>query len=85
MQRTRSGKGYWMLTRSGDVLAFGDARKLGDIGGCSNYGGATRLLVSPSGMGYWISTADGSVVAFGDAKRLGFPVQIAGRPIALMR
>jgi len=67
------------------VLAFGDAKKLGDISGCSNYGGATRLLGSPSGRGYWISTANGSVIAFGDAKRLGFPVRIAGRPIALMR
>jgi hypothetical protein len=85
MQRTPSGRGYWMLTRSGKVLAFGDAPKLGGIAGCSNYGGANRLLGSPSGRGYWIATADGSVIAFGDAKRLGFPVRIAGRPVALMR
>jgi hypothetical protein len=85
MQRTPSGHGYWMLTSSGRILAFGDARKHGDIGGCTNYGGATRLLVSPTGKGYWIATADGSVIAFGDAKRLGFPVRIAGHPVALMR
>jgi hypothetical protein len=85
MQRTPDGLGYWMLTRSGQVFAFGAARKRGDISGCSNYGGANRLLVSPTGNGYWIATADGSVIAFGDARRLGFPIRIAGQPIALMR
>jgi hypothetical protein len=73
-----------MLTRSGRVYPFGDARKLGDIGGCTNYGGANRLLVSPTGKGYWIATADGSVISFGDAKRLGFPISIVGKPVALM-
>ena len=85
MQRTATGNGYWMLSRSGAVYAFGDARRYGDTAGCSNYGGANRLLVSPTGKGYWIATADGSVIAFGDAKRLGFPISIAGQPIALMR
>ena len=85
MQRTLDGHGYWMLTRSGQVLAFGDAANYGGINGCSNYGGADRLLVSPTSKGYWIATADGSVIAFGDARRLGFPIRIAGRPIALMR
>jgi hypothetical protein len=74
-----------MLTQAGRVLSFGDAPRLGDISGCTNYGGANRLLVSPSGKGYWIATADGSVIAFGDARRLGFPVAIAGQPVALMR
>jgi hypothetical protein len=85
MQRTPSGHGYWMLTRGGHIFAFGDAHDYGDIGGCSNYGGSNRLLVDPTGNGYWIATADGSVISFGDAKRLGFPVSIAGQPIALMR
>ncbi|HTD50940.1 MAG TPA: glucosaminidase domain-containing protein [Acidimicrobiia bacterium] len=84
MQRTPDGRGYWMLAQNGQVFAFGDAHKFGDISGCSNYGGANRLLASPDGRGYWIATADGSVIAFGDARRLGFPVNIAGRPVALM-
>jgi hypothetical protein len=84
MQRTATGKGYWMLSQDGHVYGFGDAGRYGDIAGCTNYGGANRLLVSPSGKGYWIATADGSVISFGDAKRLGFPISIAGQPIALM-
>ena len=48
MQRTLDGQGYWMLTRNGQVLPFGDAANFGDINGCSNYGGANRLLVSPT-------------------------------------
>jgi Mannosyl-glycoprotein endo-beta-N-acetylglucosaminidase len=85
MQRTLSGHGYWMLTRSGQVLAFGDAGRFGGINGCTNYGGANRLLVSPTSKGYWIATTNGSVIAFGDARRLGFPIRIAGSPVALMR
>jgi hypothetical protein len=84
MQRTHDGLGYWMLAQDGHVYAFGDAKSLGGISGCTNYGGANRLLVSPTGKGYWIATADGSVIAFGDAKRLGFPVNIVGRPVALI-
>ena len=84
MQRTPDGDGYWMLAQNGQVFAFGDAHRYGDIKGCTNYGGANRLLVSPSGQGYWIATADGNVIAFGDARRLGFPVAIAGQPVALM-
>jgi hypothetical protein len=84
MQRTKTGHGYWMLAQDGTVYRFGDAGKLGGIARCGNYGGASRLLVDPSGKGYWIATSDGSVISFGDAKRLGFPISIAGRPIALM-
>ena len=84
MQRTPDGRGYWLLAQNGQVFPFGDAHNFGDISGCSNYGGANRLLASPSGRGYWIATAGGSVIAFGDARRLGFPVEIAGQPVALM-
>ena len=57
----------------------------GGVSGCNNYGGANRLLVSPSGKGYWIATADGSVISFGDAEPTRLPdVRIAGQPIVLM-
>ena len=56
----------------------------GDIGGCTNYGGGARLLVTPSGRGYWIATHDGAVIPFGDASKLGFPTQVGGPPVALL-
>ena len=51
MQRTPTGNGYWMLGADGTVYAFGDAGEFGDIGGCTNYGGANRLLVTPTRQG----------------------------------
>ena len=79
------GRGYWMLTQNGQVLRVRRRRASSATSAAArNYGGANRLLVSPTGKGYWIATADGSVIAFGDAKRLGFPVRIAGHPVALM-
>ena len=66
------------------MFPFGDAQTRGDIAGCKNYGGASRLLVSPDGKGYWIATGNGAVVAFGDAKKLGFPATVGGRPVALI-
>ena len=84
MQRTATGNGYWMLGSDGSMYAFGDAAYLGGVGGCANYGGARRLLVTPTGNGYWIATANGSVIPFGDARRLGFPALLFGSPVALM-
>jgi hypothetical protein len=84
MQRTATGRGYWMVTRKGRVYAFGDAKRYGDVAACGNLGGAARLLVTPTGRGYWIATGSGAILAFGDAKRLGFPAQVGGAPIALM-
>ena len=70
-----------MLAQNGQVYRVRRrAQATATSSGCTNYGGANRLLVSPTGKGYWIATADGSVIAFGDARRLGFPVAIAGQP-----
>ena len=49
MQRTATGKGYWMMTQDGHIYHFGDAKAYGDTGACRNYGGAARLLVTPVG------------------------------------
>jgi hypothetical protein len=73
-----------MLTLDGRVFRFGDAKSYGDIAGCKNYGGATRLLVTPDGRGYWIATSTGAIVAFGDAKHLGFPTTIGGVAVGLL-
>jgi hypothetical protein len=65
LEPTPSGRGYWLLSRSGEILAFGDAA----------FRGSTALLPfetvgmasTPTGQGYWVATADARVFAFGDA------------------
>jgi hypothetical protein len=84
MQRTASGKGYWMLGADGAVYPFGDAKSYGNVKGCTNYKAAARLLVTPSGDGYWIATVEGTVIPFGDARRLGSPPFVTGLAAALM-
>ena len=66
------------------IYAFGDAAYSAASAVARNYGGARRLLVTPTGNGYWIATANGSVIPFGDARRLGFPALLVGSPVALM-
>ena len=66
-----SQSGYWMITDSGDVYAFGAARHFGnDDGAAAN---ARRVDIAPtrSGAGYWILAASGAVTAKGDARYLG--------------
>jgi hypothetical protein len=84
MQPTVTGKGYLMLTRDGHIHSFGDATSRGDVGGCTNYGGAARVLRTPSGGGYWIATVNGAIIPFGDAKNLGFPTTVGGATVALL-
>jgi hypothetical protein len=58
--------GYWMLSDSGKVYTFGNARPFGD-----GAAGATDLEPTPRGDGYWILHADGAVRNFGAAPNLG--------------
>ena len=62
-------RGYWMVTRTGDVYAFGDARNYGsaDVGRSS----AVDLEPHPDGNGYWLVTDRGTVFSFGSAPHLG--------------
>jgi hypothetical protein len=58
--------GYWLVSSSGQVSAFG---------GASDYGSVTGALAAPvvgmastpDGRGYWLVGADGGIFAFGDA------------------
>jgi hypothetical protein len=58
--------GYWVVTQTGTVHAFG---------GAPNYGSATLapgevvvgMAGTPDGQGYWLVTSDGAVYAFGNA------------------
>ena len=67
-----SGPGYWLVTSTGQVYAYG---------GATNYGGMVghplnKTIVgisssTPDGKGYWLFAGDGGVFAFGDAAFYG--------------
>ena len=64
-----SGNGYWLVTKTGNVYAFGDA---------PNYGGpgpqsvpVTSAVRTPNGSGYWILFANGAIAGYGDAGGFG--------------
>jgi len=52
------------------VTAFGDAPRLGSVGGRLNRP-VTGIAATPSGLGYWLVAADGGIFSFGDARFFG--------------
>jgi hypothetical protein len=64
-----SGQGYWLVTSTGNVYAFGDAPYLGAPGPESTP--ITSAVATPDRGGYWIMDGAGQVFAYGDAARLG--------------
>jgi hypothetical protein len=73
---TPSGGGYWTVTPSGAVRAFGDAP---DLGQATNHGAVVDIAATRSGRGYLVALANGGVLAFGDARFLG---SMGGKPLA---
>jgi hypothetical protein len=72
---TASGGGYWTVTPSGSVRAFGDAPVLGS----SPRGEVVDIAATHSGRGYVLALTDGGVLAFGDAQFAG---SMTGKPLA---
>jgi hypothetical protein len=66
-----TGKGYWLVTKTGNVYTFGDAQYLGAPGPQSS--AVTSAVRTPDGGGYWILLANGTVYAYGDAVAHGGP------------
>ncbi len=64
-----SGNGYWVVTSTGEVYAFGDAPYLGAPG----RGTVTSAVASPAGKGYWVLLNNGQVFSYGDTTNLGSP------------
>jgi hypothetical protein len=56
-------QGYWMVGRTGDVYAFGDATDYSS----NRTTGAVDLEPIPDGRGYWVVNAAGQVFSFGNA------------------
>jgi hypothetical protein len=73
-----SGNGYWLVTSSGAVYAFGDAPYYGAPG--PQDAPVTSAVRTPDGRGYWILFANGAYAAYGDAHDLGSPVAALGGP-----
>jgi hypothetical protein len=66
MALTPDRHGYYLVTRTGQVLTFGDARNLGSLP--SGSGGTAPVIgiaVDPVTGGYWIARSNGSVVGVG--------------------
>ncbi len=68
---TPDGKGYWVVSPSGRVDAFGDAHAFALSATPS--GGVVTIASTPDGQGYWLATATGQVVTAGDAPDEGSP------------
>jgi hypothetical protein len=68
MAPTPSGRGYWVVGRSGAVDALGDAANLGSAAPGTS---VVALVPTPSGHGYWVVSSNGAVQNFGDAPAVG--------------
>jgi L,D-peptidoglycan transpeptidase YkuD (ErfK/YbiS/YcfS/YnhG family) len=69
---SKSGcEGYWTVTNSGRVAAFGAAAWAGDVAGAVLARPVTAIAATRDGGGYWILGGDGHVWAFGDARLHG--------------
>jgi len=68
---TKTGDGYWIVTLSGAVHAFGDAEWSGDAAGIQLRAPIVDMAPTATGNGYWLTASDGGVFAFGDAAFLG--------------
>jgi hypothetical protein len=64
-----SGLGYWLVTTTGHIYAFGNAADYGSPGPRSYP--VTSAVRTPDGLGYWILFADGAVGHYGDADSYG--------------
>ena len=71
-----TGNGYWLVTATGHVYAFGDAPVLGAPGPVSSP--VTSAVRTHDGNGYWILLANGTVLGYGDAANLGGPTGSPG-------
>ena len=67
---TPDGKGYWLVTSTGQVLNLGDAPSLGQTTGDPAIH-IVSIVPTSDGQGYWLVASDGGIYAFGDAGFIG--------------
>ena len=56
-----NGRGYWMVTSSGKVFAFGSAQLYGDMAGRKLNQPIVGIIAAPDGKGYWLVGKDGGI------------------------
>ena len=66
-----SGPGYWIVTSTGQVYAYGGATNYGGMTGQRLNKAIVGIAATPDGKGYWLFGADGGVFSFGDAAFYG--------------
>ena len=72
MAATPDGHGYWLVTKSGEVYAFGDAAQLrSQVAGTHSAAPVVGHGCYSDGHGYWLAASNGAVYAFGDAANYG--------------
>jgi hypothetical protein len=59
-----NGNGYWIVTSTGLVEAFGQAKFYGSAHAAAPIVG---IAATPDDLGYWLIDQDGDIAAFGDA------------------
>jgi hypothetical protein len=72
------GKGYWTVTRNGEVSPFGAATWYGSLTSMVLQRPIVGMAATPSGKGYWLVSSDGGVFSFGDATFAGSLVGVVG-------
>ena len=69
MASSPSGYGYWLVSKVGQVSAFGDAPHKGGAQG--KMPSVAGIAPTASGRGYWLAGTGGGVKAYGDAVQFG--------------
>jgi len=71
--RTVAGpsSGYWLVTSTGQVYAYGGAPYFGGMNRRDLNKPIVGITSTSDGKGYWLVASDGGVFAFGDAKYAG--------------
>jgi hypothetical protein len=62
-----NGQGYWEVSPSGAVKAFGQAVNYGSMGDRPLNAPIVGMAATGDGGGYWLVASDGGIFAFGDA------------------
>jgi subtilisin family serine protease len=62
------GLGYWLVSSTGEVFNFGDARSYRSNAKFYANEPVVGMAATPDGKGYWLVTQNGRVVAYGNAR-----------------